>query len=109
MSLLDLSRLSSVRIEVAETHAAIAVDRGSGHEAGRLAAQPRHSITDVDALPEARQRQGAANELCEFSVGRKARQAFGVGDGTGRDGVDPDALRAPFERQAAGQHLDSGL
>src|SRR6202048_2040099 len=108
-SLLDCSRLSSGRVEIAETHAAITVDRGSGYEARRLAAQPRHCISDVDALPEARQRQGAANALCEFSVGREARQAFGVGDGTGRDGVDPDAFHAPFERQAAGQHLDSGL
>jgi hypothetical protein len=102
--LLNCCSLSSGRIEIAETHAAVAVDRGSGHEACRLGAQPRHRITDVDALSEARQRQGAANELREFSVGREARQAFGVGDGTGRDGVDPDAFHAPFERQAAGQH-----
>src|SRR5467141_3198143 len=105
-SLLDCSRLSSGRVEIAETHAAITVDRGSGYEARRLAAQPRHRISDVDALSEARQRQGAANE---FSVGREARQAFSVGDGAGRDGVDPDAFHAPFERQTAGQHVDSGL
>ena len=39
------------------------VDRGSGHEACRLGAQPRHRITDVDALSEARQRQGVAERI----------------------------------------------
>src|SRR5258708_20397947 len=75
-SLLDCSRLSSGRVEIAETHAAIAVDRGSGHEARRLAAQPRHRISDVDALSEARQRQSAANELSEFSVGPRPPPPF---------------------------------
>jgi hypothetical protein len=56
-------------------------------EACRLAAQPRHRVTDVDALPEARQRQGAANTLRELSVGREAREVFGVGDGPGEAAV----------------------
>src|SRR6201997_1753482 len=80
-SLLDCCRPLFGRVEIAETHAAITVDRGSGYEARRLAAQPRHRITDVDALPKARQRQRVANALCEFGVGRETRQAFCVGDG----------------------------
>src|SRR5689334_4351689 len=91
----SLCRPSLGEVEVAEAHSAIAVDRGSGDEAGPLAAQPRHRVTDIDPLSEARQGQGAANALRELSVGRETGEAFGVGDRTGRDGIDPDAVHAP--------------
>src|SRR6266478_5864697 len=72
-SLLDCCRPSSGRIEIAETHAAVAVDRGSGNKVG--APVPHHGHAIPVGVRRPKPRQGKASRRRSASSASVARRA----------------------------------